>query len=191
MTAEAPGFFGKIPARGDFLSRRVPQSVARPWDDWLGMFTLAVREAAGSEWPEAWLTAPLWRFTLGGSIAPPDGAAGVLVASVDRVGRMFPFTVIGPSAGVPAAQWFDTVETLVLRALDDAFDPDTLDTALIALGAPAEVTPIPASASLWSSRGSERVPPASWQITGLPDRVLAVAMVLGGNEDERAFTADA
>ena len=49
----------------------------------------------------AWLTAPLWHFTLGQEIVRPFGAAGVVLASVDRVGRFFPFTIVGAATPQP------------------------------------------------------------------------------------------
>jgi type VI secretion system protein ImpM len=179
MTLAAPGFFGKIPARGDFLRRRIPPAVAPTWDQWLGQLTVAVRDAAGEAWPAAWLTAPLWHFALGSAIAPPSGAAGVLVASVDRVGRMFPFTVIGPSAGIPDETWSAAVEAMTLEALEDGFDPETLDAALVRLGPPAEETELAPGQSLWWCRGSDRVPPTRSLVAGLPDRAGSIGMVLG------------
>jgi type VI secretion system protein ImpM len=179
MMSSPPGFFGKLPARGDFLSRRLAPALARPWDNWLGQLTRAVKEEAGDTWPESWLTAPLWHFALGSALAPEPGAAGVLVASVDRVGRMFPFTIIGPASGIPDTFWFDSIEALALEALDDDFNPDTLDAALLQLGAPPPGASIQAGQSLWRSRGSDRVEPASTLVNGLPNRQQAVAMVLG------------
>lgn len=179
MNLEPPGFFGKLPARGDFLARRVPPGVAAAWDEWLGRLTLAVRDAAGEAWPEAWLTAPLWHFALGARLAPPVGAAGVLVASTDRVGRMFPFTLIGAASGVPGEAWSVTLEAEILAALDDGFDPDTLDAALLALGPPDAESPIEPGSSLWWCRGSDRVAPSRVTLRGFPDDRAAAAMVLG------------
>jgi type VI secretion system protein ImpM len=184
MIGEPPGFFGKLPARGDFLSRRVPTGVAETWDAWLGMLTVVVREAAGAAWPEAWLTAPLWHFALGADLAPGQGAAGVLVASVDRVGRMFPFTIIGPSAGIPEESWSDAAETLILAALADDFDPALLDDALVRLGPPAQPSALAPGQSLWWCRGSDQVPPTRRMVRGLPSREVAVTMVLGGAKDD-------
>lgn len=179
MIGQPPGFFGKVPARGDFIARRVPADFAAPWDAWLGMVTVAVREAAGAAWPEAWLTAPLWHFAVGAAIAPL-GAAGVLIASTDRVGRMFPFTVIGPCGGVPEEGWSEQAEALALGALAEDFEPADLDAALVRLGAPREPTALAPGQSLWWTQGSDRVEPTRRLVQGLPGREAAVAMVLGG-----------
>jgi type VI secretion system protein ImpM len=140
LPAEAPGFFGKVPALGDFLSRRVPASLRADWEAWLASLVVSARAALGDDWPADWLTAPLWHFVLGKEIAPPDGAAGVLIASADRVGRMFPFTVIGTATGTNArADWDARAEALALGAFDNDFDADALDAALQALGPPPAV----------------------------------------------------
>jgi type VI secretion system protein ImpM len=136
----APGFFGKLPARGDFLVRRVPAGLRENWEDWLAGLVVAAREALGTDWPDAWLTAPLWHFSLGRDLAPPLGAMGVVLASVDRVGRFFPFSVVGAASarvGLGRDAWARSAEDLALAALDDDFDPDALDRALAGLGPPS------------------------------------------------------
>jgi type VI secretion system protein ImpM len=153
--AIAPGFFGKVPAKGDFLARRVPHVIASAWETWLQDMTASVRQAGERGWQDAWLTAPLWHFVLGGRLAAPEGAAGVLLASADRVGRLFPFTLIGaasPAARLDASAWSREAELLALGALEDTFDPAALDAALVQLGPP----PPP--------RGPNR-PPGAWTLT--------------------------
>ena len=179
MSSDAPGYFGKVPARGDFITCRIQPEMAERWDAWLGMLTVAVREQSGPAWPDVWLTAPLWHFALAPGVLSERGAAGVLVASVDKVGRMFPFTIIGPSAGIPAEGWSDEAERLVLGSLDDEFDPAVLDEALKTLGQPIDPTPLEPDATLWWCRGSDLVEPTRQVLRGLPGRAGAVAMVLG------------
>jgi type VI secretion system protein ImpM len=159
QSTSPPGFFGKVPARGDFLDRRMPAGFQSAWESWLSAFVVAARDALGTAWPEAWLTAPLWHFTLGRDIVRPFGAAGVVLASVDRVGRFFPFTIAGvatqqpssssggssPGGGSPGGDrsrddWARAVEALAVAALDDDFNPDRLDEQLRDLGPPPAVT---------------------------------------------------
>ena len=192
----APGFFGKLPARGDFLSRRVPPGVAAAWEAWLQALTVAGR-AAGDE---TWLTAPLWHFALGRAVAPPHGAAGVLVASADRVGRLFPFTIIGagdPAGAAGLQDWTGATEALAIQALEDEFDPATLDEALAALGPPPAITGPDgapgawppedesgpgAGQSAWWCRGSDHIAPVRLLCTGLPGPRTCAAMIAGGEE---------
>ena len=141
MPVPAPGFFGKVPARGDFLSRRIPEALRGQWERWLASLVVAARQALGEDWPDEWLTAPVWHFALGREFAPA-GAAGVLIASADRVGRLFPFTVIGACSGprnmgwTEMDRWARSAEALILSALADDFEPDRMDDALQALGPP-------------------------------------------------------
>ncbi len=137
----APGFFGKLPCRGDFVARRIPPGFQQTWETWLASLVVSGREVFAAEWPDAWLTAPLWHFSIGAGLAPPHGAIGLVVASVDRVGRYFPFSIIAtaePGAGDVAAtlEWSRAAEALILGALDDNADPDALDAALTDLGPP-------------------------------------------------------
>jgi type VI secretion system protein ImpM len=140
--ASAPGFFGKVPGRGDFLSRRVPAGLQVEWEAWLAGMVVVVRDALADAWPDDWLTAPLWHFVLGSNVSPPAGAAGVLIASADRVGRLYPFTIIGEASGAPVpdiaalTEWARAAEALALQALDDDFDPEAFDAALATLGPP-------------------------------------------------------
>jgi len=104
-----PGWHGKLPALGDFASRRLGPEFIEPWDGWLAGGLHALRGAAPDHWLQHYLSSPSWRFLLqpgvlpmgrangGGRAAPGAQAwAGVLVPSVDRVGRYFPFTLAQP-----------------------------------------------------------------------------------------------
>lgn len=151
--ANSPGFFGKVPGRGDFLSRHVPSPFAAEWEAWLQALTLTVRDSGMRGWQDAWLTAPLWHFALGPALVPPHGAAGVLVASADRVGRLFPFTIIGPgqpSARLDGASWAQEAEVLTMSALEDNFDPPAFEAALARLGPPPPVRGRTASAGAYA-----------------------------------------
>ncbi|MEJ2694046.1 MAG: type VI secretion system-associated protein TagF [Candidatus Thiodiazotropha sp.] len=143
--ADPPGFFGKVPEVGAFVSRRLPQDFIQPWDQWLQSAISCSRDRLGQQWLEVYLTSPIWRFALSPSLAGPDGWAGVLMPSVDRVGRYFPFTV---TSKLPESislfelprgdqRWFESAEALALSALDDdAPTIDALDKAALALGLP-------------------------------------------------------
>ncbi|WP_342238651.1 type VI secretion system-associated protein TagF [Inquilinus sp. OTU3971] len=140
--AGGPGVFGKLPWLGDFVTRRLPRSFVEPWDDWLQRGMVATREALGDGWLDSFLTAPVWRFLLPAGSAGP-AMAGLLMPSVDRVGRYFPLTLAsplgadpGPEAPLLAAGWFDALERTALAALDDATAPEAWEAAVEGLGAP-------------------------------------------------------
>ena len=136
------GFYGKLPARGDFLTRHLPRKFVSVWDDWLQTGLNDSRNVLNERWLDIYLTSPLWRFALSGGICGDGGWAGVMLPSMDRVGRYFPFTVamslpetMTPlGAAITQRDWFRQVEELSLAALDDDdIDPGTLDEDLAAV----------------------------------------------------------
>lgn len=144
-TGPAPaGLYGKLPAFGDFVARRLPASFVDGWDLWLQQGIAESRARLGSEWISCYLVTPVWRFVLARDVAGPDAYAGVLLPSVDRVGRYFPLTVAAPVApcgdsdgGLSALwSWFDALETLALGALSMTLDFDRFDARLAALAPP-------------------------------------------------------
>ncbi len=133
-----PAFFGKVRSHGDFVARRLPASFTRAWDDWLQAAMQASREQLGSAWLSTYLNSPIWRFALAPGVCGPHVWTGVLMPSVDRVGRQFPLTIAaGVGGGAPlldwmaqAHAWYDSLETLALSSLLDDFSIDTFDAAL-------------------------------------------------------------
>lgn len=122
------GAFGKIPSLGDFFRFDMPQSFVGPWDRWLQETVSTARGALGHRWTDCYSSAPIWRFTLTAGLAGPQGAQGIVMPSVDRVGRLFPLTVAATlpagrsavQAHLAAARTFDALELIALDALDDA-----------------------------------------------------------------------
>lgn len=134
---ESPGFFGKVPEFSDFLSRRLPRSFLEPWDAWLQQGIVSSRERLGVSWLDTYLTSPLWRFLLAPGVCGPVAWAGVLMPSVDRVGRHFPLTVsadlpvdIGLLPMLAETTWFERLEQLALSSLDEPFDLEAFDLQL-------------------------------------------------------------
>ena len=138
------GFYGKVPSHGDFLQRRLARDFVEPWDLWLQGGVTASRNALGAAWLDIYLTSPLWRFALPAGVCGRTGMVGLMMPSVDRVGRYFPFTIAAPlSDGIlPAALtladpvWFEQAETIMLTALEDGFDLEAFESALAALALP-------------------------------------------------------
>ena len=129
-----PGWYGKLPALGDFAGRRLPPLFVEPWDQWLAAGLGYWRESADT-WPDAFLTAPIMRFTLGAGVPfeLSPGYAGVMMPSVDRVGRYFPLTVVRPRGAHEAqspSTWLQALEALMAAALDDDWDAERLDVEL-------------------------------------------------------------
>lgn len=127
MPAEyVTGLFGKLPAHGDFIHRNLASDVMNSWDEWLQHFIASSREQMGAEWLNIYLTSPVWRFVFSSGVLDNNNWSGMLVPSVDRVGRYFPFTVltklpanINPLEFLPLnGSWFDQVENILIDALE-------------------------------------------------------------------------
>jgi type VI secretion system protein ImpM len=145
----APLVFGKLPARGDFITRRASAAFLRAWDSWLQQVMIAVRERIGAAWLDAYLAAPIWRFFLSAGLCGEDSVTGIMMPSVDQVGRYFPLTLgsrveNGVSAGpfvAANAAWYAALEERALAALDDDFMLERFDQpAPLASAAPGSGT---------------------------------------------------
>ena len=88
------GFFGKLPSHGDFLRRQVSDAFVGVWDGWLQECLAASRAELGDRWLDVYLTSPVWRFACAAGTCGPAPVVGVMVPSVDRVGRYFPLTLV-------------------------------------------------------------------------------------------------
>jgi len=202
VSGELPGWFGKLPGMGDFAHRRLPEAFRSVWDPWLqrGLARLRDRHA---DWTSHYLEAPVWCFALGAQVVGERGWMGVLMPSVDGVGRYFPFTLaVELDEGVPGAlhgealvaalRWWALGTQAVLEGLEGDLDALRFDAALSRLfvdaAAPAEPSaedrslqlPL-AGASLWMEtpglEGGVRM-----LATGLPRDLQFEALFLGGGE---------
>lgn len=143
-TPSQTGYYGKIPSKGDFISRHLPRSFVEPWDTWLQAGMAASQEKLNERWLDFYLTSPVWRFVLSQNACDEQAWAGVLIPSVDRVGRYFPFSIIqavGPDTSLftlPSTQdeWFSRLEALALSTLDKDIDIEALNSTFDELDLP-------------------------------------------------------
>ncbi|CAM3826934.1 type VI secretion system-associated protein TagF [Parendozoicomonas haliclonae] len=133
------GFYGKLPAHGDFIDRGLPVGFINGWDQWLQQSVSASREQYGESWLDIYLTSPIWRFALTAGVIDNRAWAGILVPSVDRVGRYFPITIAMPLAADerPATflaeneDLFSHWEQVALQALQESLVADEVDERLV------------------------------------------------------------
>ena len=139
------GFFGKVTSRGDFVSRRLPSAFITAWDGWLQVGIEASRDHLGERWLATYLSSPLWRFALAPGVCDGHAWFGVLMPSVDRVGRHFPLTIAvsaPPSVSImdwieASAPWYAQLEALALSTLETGFALDEFDESVAVLKGPA------------------------------------------------------
>ena len=142
--AVGAGFFGKIPARGDFLSHGLPRDFVDPWDDWVQAALEESQNRFADQWLEIYLTSPVWQFAIAPAICGNNSWAGVLMPSVDAVGRYFPLTIAAPlqrhtnvlTVLSSSGAWFAELEQLARSCLDDDFQLDEFRTRVRSLSAP-------------------------------------------------------
>lgn len=146
----APGFFGKLPSHGDFVTRRLPPEVRLCFDTWLQASLVQSRVDLGEAWLSTWLSSPLWRFVVGPAVCGEQAWLGVMMPSHDRVGRCFPLVLMAPRDETPRLHdcmtmhdgWFEQLEELALSALEQGGALEAFDASLAAAGgAPCSAIP--------------------------------------------------
>jgi type VI secretion system protein ImpM len=129
------GFFGKIPATGDFVTWNLPRVFTDRWDRWMSK-ELSVRPDDGE------LDSRVWRFTVPATIFADKPCAGVWRMSEDRVGRRYPFAVVAMGAAPsPEDPWFEAVADLARVAVDRSLPAPALIDRLGSIDAPTTKQP--------------------------------------------------
>jgi type VI secretion system protein ImpM len=115
VAASASGYYGKVPWAGDFVQRRLPQDLVQAWDIYLSNLLPTLPSGngvAGAAQP--------WMFLCAPGVCGETAFAGVVAASVDRVGRRFPLLLArtvrsdGNAGGVlrGGLPWFNAARQL-------------------------------------------------------------------------------
>lgn len=138
------GWYGKLPFLGDFAGRRLPSSFVRTWDDWLQSVIYGSRALMGEHWLDNYLNSPVWHFCLAPGLCGNNAWIGLLMSSVDRANRHFPFTI---AHGVPPEglhdlafgamkDWLLALESEAVTMLDLEGSVQTLEDRLARLASP-------------------------------------------------------
>ncbi len=180
------GFFGKLPSRGDFVGQGLPRAFLAPWEAWVAEAMTASRALLGEDWLAAWMEAPVWRFALPGGACGPDATLGLVLPSVDRVGRTFPLLVAALfPARAPAPQlasgmaFLDAAEAAARDAIANDLTPEELAGRLAA--APLPVAGESAGPdALWWTEGAPTVAAQRLAVAGLPAMPAYAALLAGG-----------
>jgi len=200
MQPKLLGWFGKIPSLGDFVTRRLPLSFVQRWDNWLASEIYDAQELLAGGWPEVYLAGPLWCFELAPGTVDADRWRGVMLPSVDRVGRRFPLCISASGDADPAnaVRWWAAMADAACCARDPDCDAQGLDHALEANFEAHERAPneLPgdwtamdamieaglASGSLWWKwpEGALSAPPPAFVVAGLPHGADFLRMFLQG-----------
>ena len=168
------GFFGKLPSHGDFLRRRVSDGFVGVWDAWLQESLATSKAALGDNWLDVYLTSPAWRFACGAGACGTSPVIGVMVPSVDRVGRYFPLTLVAElprhtpallPATLRALPFFEALERLVIETLEGDFvDLDRFDEQLLRVGTELEAATLSPRVVIQSGSALLDDPADGWHI---------------------------
>jgi type VI secretion system protein ImpM len=140
------GLFGKLPAKRDFVALVAPRAFLDAWEPWMQSSISASRHQLADGWQRAFLTAPIWRFWLGGEICGRT-VLGAFMSSLDGLGRYYPLTVFGyadQDAAIPPPDldpqdgWFTSAEEFLLRTLETGVSFETITHALDGLAGPTQ-----------------------------------------------------
>ncbi|MCW8090306.1 type VI secretion system-associated protein TagF [Alteromonas sp. ASW11-130] len=126
------GFFGKIPTKGDFVSRNLTSSASQKL---LSFFTDGMKTARSKmddSWTEHYSTAPIWYFYLSPGVIGEQAYLGAWMVSVDNVNRQFPFIALSKLATPPDTladiglytEWLLQLEHFMLDLLEPDMDTD-------------------------------------------------------------------
>ncbi len=126
----------------------MPREFLDRWDPWLQECVHVSRTSLQQDWLPRYLTSPVWRFVLSEGVCGSGAYAGILMPSVDKVGRYFPLTILAQldietcvlQFAIRHAEWFGALETLAVSALEEpAFDLERFDVLVADSGAGLDV----------------------------------------------------
>lgn len=133
------GAFGKMPALGDFFRIGAATELVTPWDRWVQQVLQAARATLGGRFDACYNSAPVWHFALAPSVAGAKGVVGVMMPSVDRVGRQFPLALFAQTSVQDEAPLrvltrqapvLAALEAVALDCLDDHMTREALQARL-------------------------------------------------------------
>jgi len=88
------GWFGKLPAVGDFASRGLEQEEQRAIHQWIAQGMRALAQRDPEEWHHAYLVTPVWHFVINAGVWHQHAIQGCLAPSLDKVGRYSPLLIM-------------------------------------------------------------------------------------------------
>lgn len=132
------GYFGKLPAWGDFIQQLLPQDFANHWHEWLQQAMADARESLGDSFLTYYLNCPAWKFLLAPGVCGEQAVVGLTIPSVDRVGRYFNFTIAAvlPQNSDPCSYVMNNhdglaeLENLALDILEQDYPKDVMERKL-------------------------------------------------------------
>ncbi len=142
------GWYGKVPCLGDFVRSGLSPQFVSAWDEWMQKLLTTADEELGDRWGDCYFSAPIWRFAISAGMTGPRAVAGIVMPSVDRVGRQYPLCL---AVEIDAPVWiayqavepiFASLEEAALAMLEDGSSLPFLKEMLMRLPLP-RTPPLP------------------------------------------------
>src|SRR5690606_1065729 len=134
----AMGWYGKMPANGDFVHRRLSRELVQWWDKWLQMGVAGMRQRDAANMESAYQDAPLWNFAIPAGSGLGIVQLGCIGPSRDRVGRCYPLATVlnmperdfSPAVLSGASGFYRQLGVSLLAALRHSCNPEQFDQSL-------------------------------------------------------------
>lgn len=144
MSKGQVGFYGKLPIVGDFITRRLPHDFIEVIDTWLQSGIAISKEILGDTWLDLYLTSPVWQFSFQSDVCDEHAWVGIMMPSVDRVGRYFPLVLACKVDEektlelvlTQSREWFTQLEQVALAGLDGEYNLEQFNEVVLAIEKP-------------------------------------------------------
>lgn len=131
------GWFGKLPAVGDFAGRGLPVNMREDVYGWFAAGMARLLEQYGEQWQEAFRLAPVWHFAMNAGVWDERALIGCVAPSVDRVGRCSPVSAMRSveSEAIachlpPQSDWSCKAEALLRRVICESLGVESVQREL-------------------------------------------------------------
>ncbi|TDK39701.1 type VI secretion system-associated protein TagF [Rhizobium deserti] len=144
MEPDRIGFFGKLPSHGDFVSDGLGRGLQEVLDIWMQAGLQRLQQDFPGDWEPRFRAMPTWRFIVERGQWGQATVAGVMLPSLDRVGRSFPLVIAAqitnftsdPRSLCLDDSWFTAAEGIAESSARRDFDINLFIAALRRLRSP-------------------------------------------------------
>lgn len=145
------GWYGKIPASGDFVHRRLSRELIAWWDRWLQHGVAGLKQAAEPHTARGFAGAPIWNFAIPAGLGAGVAQLGCIAPSRDRVGRGYPLCVALPMRADEyrsglldgATDYYRQIGMNMLAAVRHGCTPEIFDRSLLYVSLPGGAPDLP------------------------------------------------
>ncbi|MFC5989997.1 type VI secretion system-associated protein TagF [Limoniibacter endophyticus] len=145
IQANRIGFFGKVPAHGDFIASGFERATESGLDAWVRGGLQALRDQDEAGWRHSFAHGSTWRFVAERGAFGPSVLAGVILPSRDRVERCYPLVIATqmhgfdqhPSVLCHDDEWFELLTRLGRDTSAERFAVAAFSQSLKALRTPS------------------------------------------------------